>query len=485
MAIIIGSLNLDNKYSVSVSSTTDYFKTQAGEIIGGIQVININGTVSVSDTEGGSSSGALVMQRLAEIRNLGQQTQCVDVSIPQFYSGNAKIANVQIEQGPDPTWVNRGAFSIEIHAPLKEIPSNSFGLTTNDSVRDLSISESIEIGEDSHGYAYGEGKFSKTFIRFSNSISVRCQSLCPDGNQSSLRILKKLVRYGPTKSIFSQYSGWNKYLQNRSLTVKSDGAIEFSCDMILTPPGFSAGAFVDLSFNHSRSYENNGQSKTISGNIVGLASVGWGDLASLDSTCSASKLSNALSVFSQIKSKYNSLTSWKGITLELILQPNCPVTSPTVVGQCGTAPNNQDQANNCIRPTSSTISISRTEGSINFSFEWGNSVAGNSCLTEDGVTKEITVEVTNPQAQLIEHTLPLVGTLIQNINCNTAKKVSIKSSVTSPPNLCSTGLVCYLEDGLRIIAQNYLSDGRYILINYTASTSTNSMQINQDYIKCD
>lgn len=489
MSVMVGGLTLDDSYSPNVNISFEYFKTQSGEIIGGNQIATISGIVVVGDGPNNQNkTGSIVMAKLKSIRDIGRSTSCMPVNIPGFSGNEGKVTNVSIEQGPDPAWINQGAFTIEVKAPLGSIPTNSYGIVAADCVTDINRSETLEIGEDSHGFVFTSDKqLSKAFVRFTDTISLTCKPLCSsNGNAGGLvfSVLQKLLKIGIDNKIFNPYKSWSKYLQNRSLEINTDGSITFKADMILTPPGQGASAFVDLSFGHSRDYQSKTTTKTTSGSVTGLASVPWSNPISLSDTFSASKLGNALGAFGHIKGKYNKLASWKGTELELIEKPNCPVQNNNSIGQCRKDPDDDDQdKSGCVEPSMTTVSISRTDGTINFNFEWSSSTNNNECIV-NGVKKEITVDITDPQPQYVEHILPSIGTLIQNLNCNNAKRVSITFSVTSPDDACNQSLGCEINEGIDIEVSKYLSDGTYLIIGHTKNIGTNNITIKQDFIKC-
>lgn len=487
MSITIGSLVLDDRNYAPISNISfEYFKTDSGEIIGGRTTATITGVVSVSDEDGGVT-GAVVMKRLSDIREVGRVTQCVSVAIPNFkpYGGRAKVTNVSIDQGPDPSWVNQGAFTIEVTGLLEDIPPNSFNIVASDGVVELSRSESIEIGEDSHDFIY-DSTAAKAFIKFSNQLNLRCEPYC--SNTSPLEVLRKIIKIGPTNKAFDQYNSWEKYLHSRSLNINTDGSISFSCEIILTPSS-SPEALVDLEFSYSRVYEDKKFTYITSGTVTGLASINWGDIVDLPDTCSSSKFANALAVYNGLHGKYSSLGAWSGSTLELEEKPNCPKEDrQNSIGRCGSGDDDDDNESNFIRPTTSRVSLSRTDGTINFNFEWSTQEGENGKCITDGATEEITVDIIEPQETYIEHTLPGFGTLIQNLDCKSAKKISFTTSITYPESESSCGKSkrqeCLREDGLDIIKEEYFGGGNYLLIGYKITETNNTNITREDYILC-
>lgn len=482
--IIIGSFILDDTYTPLVNLAYEYFKTEGGEIIGGLQKYTISGTVTIGD-DGASLTGASVMTKLKNIRQLGKKTKCVDVVIPNFYSGTAKITNVQIDQGPDPSWVNQGDYSIEITAPLSNIPTNSLGITAEDCVTDISKSETIEIGEDAHGYILlGGNQLTKTFITFKLQISLTCKPLCSTNGINVVKILKRLASTGPTNKAFEKYLSWTPYLQNRSLELSTDGTANFSADVILLPPNATPRAFIDLEFEHSHTYESKQQTKKISGTVTGLASIPWTELVTLQNTSLASKLTNAESAFATVKGLYSDISSWNGITLELLEIPNCPRTTSNTSGQCGTTdPTYQP----CFQATTSNISKARTDGTINFTFEWATQSEDEECADQNGKRTEITVDITEPQANIVEHIIPDVGTLVQNLNCRSAKTIDFTSTTTDPKSDgCATANACVAEEAINEEIKKYIpedDDDGWLLIEYSKTETSDSFSIKKKYIR--
>jgi hypothetical protein len=488
MSMTIGGFTLDdNTYAPTANISNEYFRTESGEIIGGHVIATITGTVSVAD-EGQALTGSIVMKNLKNIRDLGKKTQCVAVSIPNFkpYGGKAKITSVSIDQGPDPTWVNQGAYTIEVRGLMETIPPNSFGILAEDGVKELSRQESIEIGEDSHGYIYDSGSgASKAFVKFANSLSLNCEPYC--SNVDPISVLRKIIKTGPTKAIFNTYNSWQKYLQSRSLSISTDGAISFSCDMILTPPGSNAGALVDLDFGYNKVYDSKDITYTTSGRVIGLASVSWGDIATMSDTCGASKFANAQGVYASIHGKYSNLNNWAGQTLELEEKPNCPKEDDENVGRCeGAEEEENDEDSDYIKPSTSSVAASRTSGEISFNFEWSTTKGenGETC-TKNGIQKEITVDITEPQENYVEHILPGYGTLIQNIKCKSAKRISITVATTDPASSCSGKKIeCENDDGFKVVEEEYLGGDRWLKIGHSKTKTSNSLTEKRDYIKC-
>jgi len=495
--IVIGSVTLDETYAPFANMSYEYFTTPNGEIIGGSRIFTVTGTVSVSQA---AKSGATVMSKLAQIRNLGQDSGCVSVSIPNLYSGMGKITNVSIDQGPDPSWVNQGSFTIEIKAKLKSIPPNSMGITVDDHAVSISKSETIEIGEESHGFVFlnDQNNISKSYVKFSCKATASCRPLCDplSPQEIALRLIKKFVAYIPNHPLISAYKNWKPFAQSRSLDVTSTET-SFSIDIILLPPSVTTGAFIDLEFEHNKTYQEKEESKRISGSIIGLASISWTDLIDLPNTTSGSKLASAEEAFNKIISKYNYLKEFdsNGKTLILNEKPNCPPAGGGVggssIGNCkGLEDTKEDpQQTLVIQPSTSSVSKSRSDGTINFVFEWSSSSSSNNndCVDGDGYKRELVVDITEPQRQIVEHIIPSYGTLIQDINACSAKRISFTSSASSSDvcvatNARPTGVIEPLDKAVK----DYLGSANprdWLLISHTSLVSNKNYTITKEFIK--
>jgi hypothetical protein len=485
--ISIAGLTLDEQtYAPTVNISFEYFKTNSGVIIGGHIIASIKGVVSISDNGSGTSSGSLVMQRLKNVRDLGKVTQCIQVNIPNFdpLNNKAKITSVSIDQGPDPTWVNQGAYSIELKGLVSNLPGgNPYNITAADGVTQLSRTESIEIGENSHGYIYNSQGVSKAYVKFNNSVTLKCEPYC--SNVNPIDVLKKIVQIGPQNQIFNQYRSWTSYLQSRNLEINTDGTITFSSGIILTP--YAVSALVDLNFAESQTYENKDKTYTTSGTITGLVPVSFSDLVTVGSSCSQSKLTAAFSTFNIIKNLYSDFGSWGGSTLTLVPK-DCDIDVDNPFAPlCGDAYEDDEDPNEDtdeIKPSTVNVTTSRTDGTINFSFEWSTTQNdGGKCVT-NGIRRETTVEITERQPNFVEHYIPSYGTLLQNMNCNSAKRISVTNSVTYPQESCGQNIECEANEGQTIDVSKYFGEGRWLIIGHSITQTTNSYTDKRDYIEC-
>lgn len=469
----IGSVDLSSASVVAVSNY-DYYKSDGGEIIGGVRTIRINGSIVVEDSPG-STSGQMVMSKLKGLVSLGQEPKCLMVDVPG-YSGQAKIENVTTSQGSDPAWINKAEFSIELKAPLDTIPSNSFGFTASDSVVRASSISKIEFPEDHHGYVYSES-FHKTYATEISEISVSCEPIC-QSNFDLIKVLNK-INNNSSSSDISPFSSWNKYAKSRSVQVTGNSFV-INTQYIISP--HKASAFTDLTFSHSRTYTDNPSTKkTISGTITGLTDASIFSNNGFSGTCSASKLSNAEAVFGEIKGRFSRISSWEGIELELVELRN-PFASTATVEACP-SPDNDTNAKPCIKPSLSTIAKSRTDGTIDFTFEWSTDNNNNCSDIENRISTDITIDLIEPQLQFVEHVIPWSGTLIQNLNAKNAKRINIQIVTTYPQDICGPLPPPCPDDSITEILNKYqILCG--LLIKDAMTKSKNSITRDRTYIEC-
>lgn len=490
MAVIINGNTLEN---ARVSMRPEYYRTRSLEIIGGSISYTVTGNVSVGDDAAGSLTGSQVMEKLKAIREIGKQTGCVTVVLEDFYSGLARITNINIEQGSDPSWVNQGAYTIELKSKIDAIPPNSLGITAEDCVTDFDQSEDIELGEDSHSYIYNGGEFSKTFVRFNNKINITCQPICPDSGQpfnKSMEVLRRLVKFGPQHEIFDEYKTWTRLLQTRNIDTNSDGSVTFTASIILVPPcATNKYALVDLIFAHNKNYRDKTEKRSINGNITGLVSLSWSDIITLPDTCIDSKLSAADTVLEIIKTRFSNLGNWEGAELSLIKQPNCP-SNPITACQDTT-----DLNSLCVKPSMATVSKSRVEGTISFNFEW-STVDG---CEQNGFKVDLNVDINYREPIVAEHIIPMYGTLLQDLKTFRPLKYEFTASLSGDSGSCAILDPCILNDlenQLLELIEQYIGpatatvnlqgggDGTgFIIVNNSKSRTLSSLTLKRDYLQ--
>lgn len=486
----IGSLDLSD-YEISTNISYEYIRTEAGEIINGYIIASIEGKIV-----GAKTNGLNIIDELVKVRNLGKTVDCLEVNnIPNFEPKDsvAKIRKLSINEGDDPSKLHIGSFSIELVGYMNETPTNRFGVGPEDYLTELSISETIDIVSDSHGYFFNlDGSdITKSFIRYSSNISFTSEVLCADKQSSKIKeTLSKILITSPKYAdIKNKYSSWNKYLESRSLNVSSSGRVEFSCSLLLVEKS-THDAFIDLSFTHNRNYENKQLQYGVQGNITGLSKIGgWSDpITYIESP--VNKYTNAKKAYDGIKNKLNNLTNIKKYitTLELTEKENCPETSNITIGRCEFFDDEGEDYGSCVEPSSSVITSSTVDGTINFNYDWSNSTDKNGCR-RNGITEEWTIDKKSPELQYVEFVRPGLGTYFQGLNTLNSPRVTITYSLSYPEGNCVTDLDCKVSSGLDSdIVKRFAPEdleSNYLLIGRKKTQTKRSFTEVREFIYCD
>ena len=498
--ITIDGQNLGTSPVVNLED--EFFRTADGEIIGGLQKISINGSIVGID-------GTIIMDKLKTIRELGNHAICINIAT-DLYTGLAKVENVTISQGPDPAWINQGEFSIELTAPMKTIPVNRFNFVAGDNVREFSQSESLSLGDESHGYVFTlvataplkSIELSKTFVKWSTKMSIRCEPFCSSKGTDAIELLQKLLYAGPTTSL-GDYKNWTKYLGGRSLDISSDGTISFSSSVMLVdnkacdpkPNSTLVSAFVDISFATSDTYSNpKSETHTISGNIQGLSSISWTDLITLSDVCSSTKLTNAITTFnllSPILKEYEKTFLPNYLPLTLILKPNCPVLSTVTTQACA----NTVAADilGLLKPQSSSVSVNRITGDINFSISWSSANLGDNCVGSDGATENLSINITPAIQQFAQQAIPRFGTIMQKLGAYKNEKINFTYTKNgaqafglcpAPPTPAGcTDTSTSFNASIKEWMDENAKTKTYLRVAWTKTSTNTSYTENQDFIE--
>lgn len=496
--ITIDGQNLGTSPVVNLED--EFFRTADGEIIGGLQKISINGSIVGID-------GTTVMGQLKTIRELGNNAICIKIAT-DLYTGLAKVENVTISQGQDPAWINQGEFSIELTAPMTTIPANRFNFVAGDNVREFSQSESLSLGDESHGYVFTlvataplkSIELSKTFVRWSTKMSIRCEPFCSSKGRDAIELLQNLLYAGPTTSL-GGYKNWTKYLGGRSLDISSDGAISFSSSVILVdneacdPTLSLVSAFVDISFATSDTYSTpKSETHTISGNIQGLSSISWTNLITLSDVCSSTKLSNATTTFnllSPILKEYEKTFVPNYSPLVLELTKNCPVLSEVATKACA----NTVAADilGLLKPQSSSVSVNRITGDINFSLSWASANLGDNCVGSDGATENLSINITPAIQQFATQAIPRFGTIMQKLGAYKNEKINFTYTKNGaqafglcpappPPAGCTDDSTSFNKSIKEWMDENAKTK-TYLCVAWTKTSTNTSYTENQDFIQ--
>ena len=485
----IGSLDL-SEYEISTNISYEYIKTEGGEVINGYIIASVEGKIVHT-----KDNNLNVINELVKVRDLGKTVDCLEVSsIPNFEPKDkvAKIRKLSINEGDDPSRLHLGSFSIELVGYMDTIPTNRFNVGPEDYLTELSINETIDIISDSHGYFFqlDGSDITKSFVRYSSNISFVSEVLCADRQSSKIKdtLNKVLITSPKYADLQTKYESWNKYLESRSLSVSSSGRVEFSCSLLLVEKS-THDAFIDLSFTHNKNYENKQEQYGVQGTINGLSKIGgWSDPITYNESAT-SKYANARAAYDSIKGKLNDLNKVKKYAqkLDLTERENCPEEGDTTVGQCELFDDTEESVS-CIEPSSSVVTSSTIDGTINFNYDWSNSTEENGCR-RNGVTEEWTIDKKSPELQYVEFVRPGIGTYFQGLNTFNSPRVTITYSISYPEGNCNTDIDCKVSAGLdNETVKNFAPqdlETNYILIGRRKTQTKTSFTEVRDFIYCD
>jgi hypothetical protein len=486
----IGSLDLSD-YEISTNISYEYMRTENGEIINGYIVCSINGTIVRTE-----KNNLNIIAELVKVRDIGKIVDCLEVNgIPNFEPKDtiAKIRKVSINEGDDTSRLHIGVFNIELVGYMEQIPSNRFDVGPEDYLTELFIGETIDIIEDSHGYFFNLNgtDITKSYVRYNATISFTAEVLCSDRQSLNVKkTLRKILITSPKYTdLVDKFREHNKYMESRSLTISSSGRVNFSCSLLLVEKS-TFPAFIDLSFNNQRGYENKQIKYGVVGNITGLNEIGsFSDV--IDYAGSAvSKYNNAKKAYDGISSKINDLTKIKKFmtSLELTERENCPEETDTTVGKCEFFDENENEYGSCVRPSSSVVTSSTVEGIINFNYDWSNSTDANGCRV-NGVTEEWTIDIKSPELQYVEYVRPGLGTYLQGLNTYNSQRVTVTYSVSYPEGNCAADIDCKVSTGLdNDVVKKFAPqdlESNYIIIGRRKTQTKTSFTEVRDFIYCD
>lgn len=275
------------------------------------------------------------------------------------------------------------------------------------------------------------------------------------------------------------------FLADRSCNVSLNSAEFSTTSILLSPNSRSQAAYVDLNFEHRKTYAKLEESKVVSGSIKGLVSIPWDDIISLSSGSISSKLASAENTLNYISSVYNNITKWDGIEYELTKYAN-PIANTLSVCAGLAGGQSTDTNKDCLRPSSTSVARNRVDGSIDFNFEWLNT----DCRSNAALTIEYQVDDVKEQPTIVEHIIPTVGIILQDLNCWTGRKLTFTSTINLPENAASCGtaaLPCQQEGSLNAYIQQYflmkgLNPFDFLLIDFNHTVTNRTDTLRQSFI---
>lgn len=506
-SVTVGGASLDPAPFVSLS--IDQFRV-GDLIIGGVLVVSLNGTVY---SENGNGFSDIATKLKSKFKDIGQNGDCVPVNIncggTQLVNGFGTIRSVSIDEGPDPSWTQIAAYSIEVEMYINDgdlvvkpnANANNY-VTSNEIIRDLSESVTLNVDNDAFSIDTVNGqKVGRAHARYTFNISatggaVSCKTSIgkKTGLEAAEEVVKRRINSIASGSIssslgappslinaLSTYHSGSKYMQIRSVDADPvNGTMTVSGDIILRPQGLTyPQAFVDISVDSRSDATQIGRTVTISGTIEGLYTENFSDLISSSFiSASANKIGNAESVYGSIKGLGQALAnSWQENKLPDTCSQNsgkltgiCPVTIP--VSECD------------FRLVNRSVTRNFGQGTISFSDEY--STVPN-CNIPGAAKVESEVTHTFPTNVFAEFTIPFRGKpLTQDLGTTTKETVSVTVTATVEAG-CSiadmSGIGGCLSDEAERLRDLEGASGWYVTQDSFTKSNTGTFRISTEWTK--
>ena len=408
-SVMIGSKEL--KPAPFVSTSYEYYKS-GQYVIGGLLIVNLEGTVVGED----------IVAQMNDLGSLQTSQDCVMIQIgcqgsPDFLAGAGRVKSVQLSPSDQP-FVATYSITIGIetlgNAAAAVEPDPEF-LTRNcltaanaRFIRGYSEKLSLEGNADNIGLVDSDLGVSKSYIKGQGEINVSCygRNICGvpefNGTQSAIAIIQErataLMNFtfcGSDSNPLAQYSGWNKWLDTKTLEINDAGSVVWKFDIYMSFGSCAPSAWVDLNTDDKVSLESETprKTRTISGTIRGLS------LATLNflgnKIGAGERLGNAQIALNKILPK--------------VIDGNWPGLSPNPTGEQGSPPAenstcDEDTAESvCYQRISSTISTSVVAGEITFSAEYADIPT---CKTLGIAAIDVTIDERLPSVRHQEFIVP-------------------------------------------------------------------------------
>lgn len=506
--VSVGSVTLDPAPFVSLSVE----QYRAGDlIIGGSLIVSLNGTVY--NIGGGFSN--IASQLKNKFQGIGQKGDCVNINIncggTILVNGFGTIRSVNIEEGPEPSWTQISAYSIEVElyeneGSLVVNPNNAANsyVSNNEIIKDLS--ESITLNIDNDAFAVdnlGGNKAGRAHAKYSFNISatggaVGCKNNISKktGLEAAEEVIKRRISQIESGSIssglgvpsslttaLSSYHMGSKYMQVRSVDADPiSGTMAVSGDLILRPTSVTyPGAFVDISIDSRADTTQVGRTVIISGTIEGLYSTSFSDVITNGtfSGGSANKISNAETVYTSLVSTFSGLANQYLLGL---ITDSTDCTSGGLLAICS----NYVPPSECgLRLVNRSATRNFGTGTISFSDEYSTV---RNCSIPGAAKVESEVSHTYPTDVFAEFTIPFRGQpLMQNLGTTTKETVSVTVNVTVENPGCNvrdlSGVIGCAQSEANALGNAEGAAGWYLTQNSVSKTNTGTLRITKEWTR--
>jgi hypothetical protein len=472
--------------------STSYEYNRSGEyVIGGFLIVTLSGTIVGED----------IAAKINQLSSLQMLTNCVSVMIgcsggSDFLNGAGRIRSVTINPSDQPYLAS---YSIQIALEtvdaqpaveadeefLRQTCLNTVG--TNISFLQ-SYNETLSISGEGNTIASVDNtlQVSKSYIKASGRISMASfmKEICGipqyNGINNSIEILKlraqslMSMQICVPESPLAQFSGWNKWLDTKTLTINGDGSVDWTFDLYMSKGSAKPFAWIDITTEDRGDQKRKNNTKNISGTIRGLSSANLEDYLA-DRVNVNERIGNARTAYSALESIISN-GSWP--TENVVLTGKEIVGPPKPVDPC-----DNQEPETCNQRISSTIKTSPINGEITFSAEYGPI---SSCKPR-GVGKiESTIEEKLPSNRHIEYIIPGAGdSLVIDLRAPTPWRVTIstRGSLQGCDKTKLGDLINCVEQAFNQIINTL--DGAWLELNRTQNIGTYSYSLSKEFVRCE
>lgn len=489
-SVIIGSKEL--KPAPFVSTSYEYSKS-GQYVIGGVLIVTLEGTVVGED----------IIEQMNELSALQSSQDCITLIIgcqgsADFLSGAGRVRSVQLSASDQP-FVATYSIIIgleNIIAGQKPGPAvdpdpeflirNCLTQQNARYIKSYSEKLSFEGDGDTISLVDNELGLSKAYVKAKGEISVMCygRNICgePDfnGTTSAINMIKErasalmsLTFCGPDENPLAVYSGWNKWLDTKSLDINDAGSVVWKFDLYMAQGSCAPFAWSDINVDDKINLEFKPprRTRTISGSIKGL-SLYTGNFLN-NNIGNGERYSNALSAFGKIVPKIIS-GSWPGLV------PN-PVGEMLIDGETPTTPLCEENDEPiCYQRISSSVSSSVVAGEITFSAEFADI---STCKSVGPAAIDVTVEESLPAIRHQEFIIPnRANSIIHYIG---DKPHTATVTVRGTLQGCDTGKI---NEVIRCVDNNFNQAcapyNGWLIKEESKTVSTYSYSRNKSFIRC-
>lgn len=486
--------------------STNYEYNKSGEyVIGGFLIVTLTGTIVGED----------IAAKINELSALQTLTNCVSITIgcsggTDFLNGAGRIRAVTINPSDQPylaSYSMQLALETVDGKPAVEADEEFLRQTCFDQIgKSISFlqnyNETLSVVGEGSVIASVDGalQVSKSYIKASGKISMASfmREICGipeyDGIKNSIDILRMRAKALMSMqacipdSPLAQFSGWNKWLDTKTLTVNADGSVDWTFDVYLNKGSAMPIAWIDITTEDQQNQRQKNFSKNISGTIRGLSSANIEDYLA-DRVNVNERIQNAQTAYSALSAMISS-GGWPSDNIALSGEEKSPESEEEE------EEDNEDDKNcapdedsagggTCLDRISSTVKTSIVSGEISFNAEFG---PVDACKQTGIGTIEKSKEEDLPAARHIEYIIPGAGnSLVIDIGAPTPSKTTIVvrgtlNSCELTVNNRETLIGCVNREFNLLVAE---LDGVWIGTNETKTYSTYSYARSKSFIKCE